>query len=101
MEIMGKNLSPELGAYIRHIDDSKEAEASTKRGSRAVGGDRVRLSSKIKMYQDAMKRIDDLPEIREEKVQQIRSALETGSYRINSENIANRVVNESLLRQLI
>jgi negative regulator of flagellin synthesis FlgM len=101
MEIMGKNLSLEQGAYIGNINDPKEAEASRKRASRTAGGDRVRLSSKIKVFQGAIKRIEDLPEIREVKVQQIKSALEAGTYKVDPDKIAGRVIKESFLNHSI
>lgn len=48
---------------------------------------------KLGDYRD---RVDALPDVREEKVDDLRDAVESGSYYVESEKIAKKVVDESI-----
>jgi len=41
--------------------------------------------------------INDLPDIREDKVQELKARIENGTYEVNSEDIAKKIVSESLI----
>jgi len=41
--------------------------------------------------------INKLPDIREEKVQELKAQIENGTYEVNSEDIAKKMVSESLI----
>lgn len=59
--------------------------------------EKVDLSTQAKDIQLAKKVLDSLPEIREEKVQELKDRIEKGLYNVDSGKIADKMVGESLL----
>jgi len=71
-------------------------------GVKPVGGhlvteDKVNLSTKSGDMQLAQNAIAALPDIREEKVQELKIQIEKGTYQINSSAIADKMVKESII----
>ncbi len=62
--------------------------------------DTVELSPENTEYQKFLKRINQAPDIRPDRLDRIRQALEAGTYRIDSEIVADRLVRESLINNL-
>ncbi len=62
--------------------------------------DPVQLSPESTEYQQFLKRIDQAPDIRTDRLEKIRQALEAGSYHIDSEVVADRLIRESLINNL-
>jgi len=62
--------------------------------------DPVQLSPENTEYQQFLKRIDQAPDIRTDRLEKIRQALEAGSYHIDSEVVADRLIRESLINNL-
>ncbi len=62
--------------------------------------DRVELSQTAMEMQRARKLADAVPDICEEKVAEIKTQIENGSYKINSEKIASKMIKESILFKL-
>ena len=56
--------------------------------------------SKISSIQEAKKRLDALSEVREDKVAEIRGQIDAGTYHIDSEKIAFKMIRESILDEL-
>ncbi|GGO84882.1 hypothetical protein GCM10011348_32140 [Marinobacterium nitratireducens] len=64
----------------------------------AGSSDEVRLSEAMKALQAADKRLADTPEVDEKRVAELRAAIESGSYQIDSQRVAERMLDfESLL----
>lgn len=104
MEITGKNSSISLEAYIKNVRDKKKIENPTKQASKANGllkEDEVVLSEKAREIKEAKKLLDSVPEIREEKVAQLRKQIENGTYEVKGKEIAVKMVKESLLDELL
>jgi len=59
--------------------------------------EKVDLSTKAKDIQQAKNALNSLPEIREEKVQEIKAQVEKGTYNVNAEKIADKMVKESIV----
>jgi negative regulator of flagellin synthesis FlgM len=72
-------------------------EADKQVGVTAMAIERVNLSSKAKHIQQIKQIVDQTPEIREEKVMDLKNQIESGSYTVNSEKIAEKMVGESLI----
>jgi negative regulator of flagellin synthesis FlgM len=69
---------------------------------RQVGGsptpeEKVDLSTKAKDIQGLKSAITNLPDVREEKVQELKNRIESGKYNVSGEKIAEKMVGESLL----
>jgi negative regulator of flagellin synthesis FlgM len=63
----------------------------------AVPEEKVDLSTKAKDLQQIKNAVAQLPEVREEKIQELKLQIEKGVYNINSSNIAEKMVGESLI----
>ena len=59
--------------------------------------EKVDLSNQSKDLVQIKRAISQLPEIREEKVQELRTQIEKGVYNINSDKIADKMIGESLI----
>ena len=62
----------------------------------AQSGDNISLSGASKQIQSAQSAIQGLPDVRLERVTEIKNALDDGNYHVESEVIAKKMVNESL-----
>lgn len=62
----------------------------------APGGDRVSLSPQARELLKAQHALASLPDVREDKVAEIKKRLEAGDYRIDSDAIAGKMIREAL-----
>jgi negative regulator of flagellin synthesis FlgM len=86
------------------------SQASKLRGKEKVSGnksalnsseDRVLLSPMAKEIQMATNQLQEIPDVRIEKVTEIKNQIAQGSYQISAEKIAHRLMGESLLNDLL
>lgn len=62
-----------------------------------VTEDKINLSTKSEDMRLAKNVITALPDIREEKVQELKAQIEKGTYKVNSAAIAEKMVQESII----
>lgn len=81
--------------YQRNINagQSVEKQATTTQ----VTEEKVALSSQSRDLIQIKKAVEQLPEIREEVVRELRNQIEKGTYKIQSDKIAEKMVGESLI----
>jgi len=108
MKITGQNPFVKLELFIKNIKKGDKtkieglAEQATKGDAREISKeDNVILSPKAREIQEAKKLLNALPDIRDEKVAQIKKQIENGTYQIDGERIATRMVKDSLLNELL
>lgn len=102
MKIVGDNRLANLDAYIKNVREKRRTDALPAKGpDDIVSKDEVVLSPEARQIQRAKELIDALPDIREEKVAEIRARIEAGDYQIDGEKIASKMIAESLLNELI
>ena len=91
-----------LDAYVKNIGKGKNRiNGSPKEAPKGgLSEDKVALSPEAKQIQDAKKRLDSLPDVREDKVAEIKGRIEAGTYTIDGEKIAFKMVRESVLDAL-
>jgi flagellar biosynthesis anti-sigma factor FlgM len=63
--------------------------------------DRVLLSPVAKEIQLAISQLKDIPDVRVEKVSEIRNQIDKGTYPVSSEKIAQGLIDESLLNEIL
>jgi negative regulator of flagellin synthesis FlgM len=101
MKIVGKNPSVNLEAYQKSIRDKNRVHESAKQPVEGVTKeDKVVLSAEVKRIQEAKKLLDSIPDIREEKVAQIKAQIENGTYQVEEKKLAQKIMKESLLNEL-
>ena len=97
MEING-NHGIGIDAYINQVhDNSKVGTPDNKPETTAKKADSVVISDAAKRVQEARNQLNDIPDVREEKVAQLRNQIQNGTYEINAEKIAGKLIKESLL----
>jgi len=55
-------------------------------------GDSVKLSSQAKNLKQLEQKLGDYPEMDDDRIEQIRSALESGSYKVDAEKLAQKML---------
>ncbi len=76
----------------------KAASGHEKRVSgKAAHEERVSLSEKARDINQAKAVIAELPEVREEKVMELKHRIEEGTYRVDGGKVADKMIEESLL----
>ena len=102
MEITVKNSPINLEEYVKNIKENKKnISASRESPADVFQEDKVVLSPRAKEITEAKKLLTSANDIRKEKVALIKEKLENGTYQINGEKIAVRMIKESLLDELI
>lgn len=63
----------------------------------AAAGEKVSLSSKAKDIQQIRQILDDIPDVREDRVRELKARIESGTYTVHPEKIAEKMAAESLI----
>ena len=101
MKITDKNPYINFEASTRNIKEKEKLDASDKQTSKdSIKEDKVFLSPQAKKIQEAKKIMSSIPEIREEKIAQIKAQIENGTYHVEGKKIAAKMLKESLLNEL-
>ncbi len=80
------------------ISDKKVTEETGKQvASSAIAEEKVSLSSTARDFQNAQKILGELPGVREEKVHELKDRIQAGTYDVNGEKIAEKMLSESFL----
>ena len=101
MEING-NQGIGIDAYVNQVQDkNKVGTPDNKPEKSAVKADTVGISDAAKRIQEARRQLDDIPDVREDKVSQIRNQIQNGTYEINADKIAAKMIKEGLLNDAL
>lgn len=91
-----KNILDQLGAYKQEqIERNKTQEKKSAQANRQEN-DQVKLSSKAQNLNKAMRLAQESPEMRAEKVGQLKDQVASGNYQPDSRRIAEKLVQEEL-----
>ena len=67
----------------------------------SIKSDIVEISDTAKQIQEAKKQLDNISDVREDKVAQLKSEIENGTYEIDAEKIADKMIKEGLINDLM
>ena len=105
MEITRANSFGKIDGYVKQVNREKtrSGAVSGEQSSNKTlpSGDRVALSPEAKIMQEAIKVLETLPDVREEKVAQIRERIEEGTYQVDGRKVAEKMINESIMNDLL
>ena len=97
MEITAKNVPIKLEAYIKNLRDKGKTGPSSKQASEEIfREDKVVLSPEAREIQEAKKLLNSFPDIREKKVAHLKEQIGNGTYHIEGDKIAVKMLKESL-----
>ena len=101
MEING-NQGIGIDAYVNQVHDKNKVETPDNKPEKtAVKADTVIISDAAKRVQEARSQLDEIPDVREDKVSQIRNQIQNGTYEINADKIAGKMIKEGLLNDAL
>ena len=97
MEI-GNNQGVQIDAYVNQVQDKNKVDPSENKSDKtAAKTDTVVISDAAKRIQEARSQLDEVPDVNEEKVAQLRNEIENGTYKINADQIAGKMIREGLI----
>lgn len=96
MKINGNNPIEGKDLYNKIQDLNKNREAEKKNDTQKTGSDndRISLSGKAKEISELKQLIDQLPDIRRDKVEEIKKAIDAGNYTMDSLKVAEKILEE-------
>jgi len=90
MKINNNNISKMLSAYNKqNLNTTKTKENESTRLKRK---DEINISDEAKEIQSLMKKLKDMPEVRQEKINEIKEKINSGNYEIDPEKIAEKML---------
>ena len=96
MEIV-KNQGIQVDAYVNQLQDTKKADqAADQAKESATKTDTVVISDAAKRIQEARAKLDDIPDVREEKVADLRNQIQNGTYQADADKTADKLLKEQL-----
>ena len=103
MKISDENHIIDMKAYIQKINANEKGElkAQNRTAQAPSEEEKVEISSKARDIQKVKNILDDLPDVRMEKVDKIKRSLENGTYNVQGEKVAQKMVRESLLDEIL
>lgn len=84
-----------LTRILRTETDSPVKKKAPEQAPTTSKSDSVNLSHESKFLAAIQKRLDETPEVRTERVAQLKSAIENGTYHVAAEDIAEKMLNSS------
>ena len=100
MEITPKD-SVNIDSYVNQVQDKDKVDATSEQSEKQqTKADTVVLSDMAKTVQDAQTQLESIPDVREEKVAALKEQIENGTYEIDAEKLADKMLRDSLLNDL-
>lgn len=87
MKIINNNIQKVLKIY-NNQNSKKEIKSAARLGKR----DELKLSDEAREFQIALKALENTPDVREEKIEEIRQQIQSGTYEIDSKKIAEKML---------
>ena len=101
MEITPKD-SVNIEAYVNQVQDKDKVDATSEQPEKQqTKADTVVLSDTAKKVQEAQKQLEAIPDVREDKVAQLKEQIENKTYDMDEEKIAGKIIKDALLNDLL
>ena len=92
------NQGVQIDAYVNQVHDKNKVDPSENKSDKAAAKtDTVVISDAAKRIQEVRSQLDDVPDVNEEKVAELRNEIENGTYKINADQIAGKMIREGLI----
>jgi len=96
MEI-DKSQGIQVDAYVNQVQDKKKVDQATDRAKEsATKTDTVVISEAAKRIQEARTKLDEVPDVREDKVAELRNQIQNGTYQVDAQKTAEKLLKEQL-----
>ena len=87
-------------ARINQVRSVTPEAAETKRRPAAPRGDEVNLSPAAQDFQKVRELLQELPDVRRDRVRELKAEIQSGEYDVDGEKIAERMLAEGLFQDL-
>ena len=95
-----KNQGVQIDAYVNQVQDKNKVDSSENNSNKAAAKtDTVVISDAAKRIQEVRSQLDAVPDVDEEKVAQLKKQIEDGTYEINADKIAGKMISEGLINE--
>ena len=103
MEINGNKSLVNLNASVQKLDLQQQNQRPAKAGEEGSpsASDRIELSVRSLEIQHLDALINQVPDTRDTKVEQVRSAIENGTYNVKAEKIADKIIGGNLIDRVL
>ncbi len=95
-DIHQKNLLQQVGNTPSPNPNDKQLKLGEAE-AKSISGDRVEFSARSREMQKIYEVLQATPDVRAEKVAELKRQIETGQYEVDSEALAEKILRESLL----
>lgn len=100
MEINGNNPLIGLTKNVQRLDAAQQSDRFQKGSASSSDSDRLELSIRSLEISHIEDLIRSTPDIREDRVNQVRSQIESGAYNIKAEQIAEKIIGGNLIDEV-
>ncbi|MBI5577889.1 MAG: flagellar biosynthesis anti-sigma factor FlgM [Deltaproteobacteria bacterium] len=102
MEITSKSQAISIDTYVKQVQAQPKTEPVSEKEAQSQGlqTDTVVISDAAKRVQEAQKQIQAIPDVRADRVAELRNQIENGTYEIKADQIAGKMIKESLMHDL-
>ena len=100
MEINGPNSNISVNAYLQTAGNRPsegQQEQKAEASSTGYQADRVELSGRAKEAQQAMAALQEMPDIRTDLVNDIKTDVDNGTYKVDGEKTAGHMLDEAFM----
>lgn len=97
MDISGKVPAPKTASIQSIQPTAKPGRPARAADETQPAGDRVSLSAQARELAAARQAIKAMPEVRADKVAEVKARLENGTYAVDADDIAAKMLTESLI----
>ncbi|MCK5419961.1 MAG: flagellar biosynthesis anti-sigma factor FlgM [Desulfobacterales bacterium] len=100
MEITPKD-TVNIDAYVKQVQDKDKADATSEQPEKQQAKtDTVVLSDTAKTVQEAQTQLKSIPDVREDKVAELKEQIENGTYEVDADKLAGKMLKDALLNDL-
>lgn len=101
MKITPNGNSIPIEAYVNNVQDKKATGSPKDKAANASAKtDSVDISDAAKRVSAAREELDRIPDVREGKVAELKSQIENGTYKVDSEKIAEKMLKDGFLNDV-
>ncbi len=102
MKITENSTFINLDAYLKNIEKKGQSnDTANNINTGKVKNDEVVLSPVATKISESRKAIDSISDTRDSKIAELKNQIENGTYQINNELVASKMMKEALLNDLL
>ena len=102
MNISNTSSLHDLAGLLSGLQDgTKISPKAPKVESKPDNTDQVRISTRAKQFQKAYELVAQTPDVRPEKVTPLQDAIKTGTYNVRGEQVANKLIANTILDTIL